>query len=284
MSGGRARARASARRNRRAWQIAIFVTLPGVVLGTGTVAGAYGLGIVGKSEVQCAPIVVRAPARSSFDVRVFNASGVDRVAAQAAKELGKRGFKITETSGVPEGHLQSGVEIAHGRAGLDGALLLAKQLPDVRLANDGRKGTSVSFVIGGDFTGLTTVPPPPPPRATQVRVNVYNATYRSGLAAQVATELGTRGFREGKSGNDPQSSFLPEDSAVIRYGEDAQAEAKLLAEHVPGAVLTNVTRADKTLDLVLGNHYEALTPAAQISVPPVEKPAPPETVARPCTN
>ena len=148
------------RKYRRAWQIGVFVTLPGLVLGTGTVAGANGMGVIGQAKVTCEPVVVRAPARDSFDVRVFNASGVDKVAAQAAKELGKRGFRVSETSGVPEGHLQNAVEIAYGKAGRDQALLLATQVPDVRLTNDGRQGTSVSFLIGGEFSGLVAVPPP----------------------------------------------------------------------------------------------------------------------------
>lgn len=305
---GVGRLRTAARRYRRAWQIGVFVTLPGLVLGTGTVAGAYGMGVIGQAQTRCEPVVVRAPARDSFDVRVFNASGVDKVAARAAKELGRRGFRVSETSGVPEGPLQNAVEIAHGKAGLDQALLLAQQLPDVRLTNDGRQGTSVSFLIGGEFTGLVAVPPPPPPRPAQVRVDVYNATYRSGLAGQVAAELGERGFTRGAVGNDPEGSFLPEDSAVIRYSEDEEDAAKLLAEHVPSAVLTRVAepkpsagsaaartkgRASAptssrekvaTLALVLGNEYTALTPTAQISVPPPVVPTPPETVARPCVT
>ena len=302
------------RKYRRAWQIGVFVTLPGLVLGTGTVAGAYGMGVIGQAKVTCEPVVVRAPARDSFDVRVFNASGVDKVAAQAAKELGKRGFRVSETSGVPEGHLQNAVEIAYGKAGRDQALLLATQVPDVRLTNDGRLGTAVSFLFGGEFTGLVAVPPPPPPRPAQVRVDVYNATYRSGLAGQVATELGGRGFTRGAVGNDPVGSFLPQDSAVIRYSEDEEAAAALLAQHVPGARLTKVAEKEPrsatgertstakgsaaatssataakrekvaTLALVLGNEYQALTPTAQIPVPPPVKPEPPETVARPCAK
>lgn len=314
-----ARLRVWGRRYRRAWQIGVFVTLPGLVLGTGTVAGAYGMGVIGQAQTRCDPVVVAAPARDSFDVRVFNASGVDKVAGQTAKELGRRGFRVTETSGVPEGHLQNAVEIAYGAAGRDSALLLAQQVPGAQLSNDGRQGTSVSFVIGGDFTGLVAVPPPPPPRPQQVRVNVYNTTYRSGLAGQVARDLQSRAFGTGTVGNDPSGSFLPEDSAVIRYAEDGEAAAAVLAQHVPGAVLTKVDRVSghssrsvdanganrsvgskgtaatrtaragatervTTLDLVLGNRYAALTPQAQVPVPPPIRPAPPETVARPCSR
>ena len=52
------------RKYRRAWQIGVFVTLPGLVLGTGTVAGAYGMGVIGQAKVTCEPVVVRAPARA----------------------------------------------------------------------------------------------------------------------------------------------------------------------------------------------------------------------------
>ena len=276
------RARAVLGRRRRAWQIAIFVTTPGVVLGAGTVAGAYGLGIVGHSTVACTPVVVRAPARATFDVRVHNASGVDRRAGGVAKDLTKRGFKVVEVTGVPKGKMQTQVDIAYGRAGLDAALLLAGQVPGAQLVNDGRQGKTVSLVIGDSFTGLVPVPAAPPPHPSQVTVNVYNATFRSGLAGQVGAQLATRGFREGKTGNDPQRSFLPDDTAVIRYGEDGAAAAAVLAQHVPKAVLTKVDRTDKTVDIVLGNDYSALIPAAMVPKPAPVKPTPPETVTRPC--
>src|SRR4051794_25655279 len=50
-------------------------------------------------------------------------------------------------------------------------------------------------------------PPPPPatalPKPGQIRVNVYNATPRGGLAKSTADELKKRGFLIGKVGNAP---------------------------------------------------------------------------------
>ncbi len=271
-------------RGRRAWQIAVFVTTPGLVLGAGTVAGAYGLGLMGHDTVRCTPVVVRAPARAAVEVRVHNASGMNGQATGLAKELTKRGFTVVEATGVPEGKLQTQVDIAYGKAGLDGALLLAGQVPDARLRDDGRQGKTVSLVIGDSFGGLTSVPPAPPPHPSQVTVNVYNTTFRSGLASDVGAQLKGRGFREGKTGNDPQRTFLPDDTAAIRYGEDGEAAANVLAQHVPDAVLTKVNREGAAIDLVLGNRYSALTPASTVPKPEIVRPAPPEMVTRPCPS
>lgn len=284
----------------RAWRIGAFVTVPGLIAGSGLVASAYGLGVMGSSHAsECTPQVVQAPARDSFDVRVLNASGIDKRAGTVAKELATRGFAIVEASGVGDGGMQSRVDIAYGDEGLDGALLLAGQVKDARLFDDGRKGTTVTLVIGGDFAGLAEVPAPPPPRAQELKVNVYNTTFRSGLATDVGKELAARGFTEGKVGNDPDGSFLPDDVAVIRYGPDSKTAAEVLAPHVPGAVLREVSRPvapatkngkvtgrqiDTTLDLVLGNHYTALAPAASIPAPPPEPPTVTETVSRPCSG
>lgn len=284
----------------RAWRIGAFVTVPGVIAGSGLVATAYGMGVMGSSHAsECTPQVVQAPKRDSFDVRVLNASGIDRRAGTVAKELATRGFTIVEASGVGDGGMQSRVDIAYGKDGLDQALLLAGQVKDARLFDDGRQGTTVTLVIGGDFAGLVDVPPPAPPRAGELKVNVYNTTFRSGLATEVGKELAARGFVEGRVGNDPDLGFLPDDVAVIRYGPDSKAAAEVLAPHVPGAVLREVARPvasatkngkvtgrqiDRTLDLVLGNRYTGLAPTASIPPPPPEPPTVVETVSRPCSG
>ncbi len=280
--------------------------MPGLIAGSGLVATAYGVGVMGSSHAsECTPQVVTAPARGSYDVRVFNASGIDKVAGTAAKELAARGFRVTQTSGVPEGKMQNAVDIAYGKDGLDGALLLASQVEGARLVNDGRQGSAVSLVLGSHFSGLVAVPPPAPPKPSELTVNVYNTTFRSGLAGDVEKALVGRGFGAGTSGNDPLGGFLPDAVAVIRYGPDSRAAAQVLAQHVPGATLQQVARHsstgragtagasatglvpgpqyDPTLDLVLGNRYTDLAPAASIPPVPVEAPKPPETVARPCT-
>ena len=267
-------------------QIIVLVTLPGVLLGTATVAGAYGSGLMSRdSGPSCDPVTVAAPARSSYSISVLNASGINGAANDVGKQLTRRGFHVVEMTTAPrELYVAGPVAIYHGRQGLDQALLTAQQVRGAELTDDGRGGTSVALVIGASYDGLLPAPPPAPPKASQVTVNVYNTTYRDGLASQVQGQLRTRGFKAGKVGNDPDGAFLPKEVAVIRYGEDGDLAAKLLAQHVPGATLTKVSRVGTSLDLVLGNGYAALAPVASIPVPPKPAPQPPATVVRPCVG
>jgi hypothetical protein len=103
----------------------------------------------------------------------------------------------------------------------------------------------------------TTVPADP----ATVRVNVYNATSRAGLANTVADELRTRRFTVGKIGNDPLQQTV-EDVAQIRYGPRGAGAAQLVRAWLPGSAPTLDKRADKTVDLVLGLRYEGFTTPA----------------------
>lgn len=266
-------------------QIAALVTIPGIVLGTASIAAAYGSGLMTPAPAPtCTPVVVKAPARASFDIRVLNASGVNGAATLVGKDLTRRGFKIVEASSAPRNlYVARPAAIYHGNAGLDQALLAAQQIQGAELYNDGRPGTSISFVLGADFTALLPAPPPKPPKLSSIVVNVYNTTFRAGLASTVQAELLDRGFAKGKVGNDPDGSFLPDDVAVIRYGEDGDLTAKALAEHVPNAALRKVSRAGTSVDLVIGNKFENLVPVAELPVRPTPPPDPTPTVARPCT-
>lgn len=265
-------------------QLGALVVLPGLLLGTASLSAAVGGGLFAKEPPPppCPPVVVDAPSRGSFDVRVLNATGESGRATLVGTELAKRKFKVIEMSSAPENlYVRTAGIIHHGPAGLDQALLVQKQFPDARLFDDARKGTGVTVVIGSGFTALTPRPPVEMPRPSGVRVNVYNATWRPGLAKEVQGGLSSRGFKAGKTGNDPDGAFLPEDTAWIRHGADHVLEAKLLAQHVPGAVLKQVDREGATLDLVLGNQWESLTPFADVpALPPLPKKSA-ETVARP---
>lgn len=265
-------------------RLVVLVTLPGVLLGTASIAAAYGSGLMSHEAPTCDPTVVPAPARPSFDITVMNASGINGAATTVGRELTRRGFTVVDASTAPrELYVNKPASIYHGEKGLDQALLAAQQISGAELYGDGRSGTSISFVLGAGFAELLPAPPPKPPKAGEVKVNVYNTTWRSGLADEVASELAERGFKTGKVGNDPDRKFLPKDVAVIRYGPDADLAAKVVAEQVPGATLEQVERTSKRVDIVLGNRYESLTPVADLPKPPVEPPAPPPSVSRPCT-
>lgn len=271
-------------RGRHHWRgVVLFITLPAIALGTATFAGAYGLSrLSGPVAPPCVPQVVAAPARSSFGVGVFNASSSDGLAAGVAKQLTTRGFQVTSVANQSDLSSSAPVEIAYGAKGIDNAVLLAQQVPGAELHNDGRLGTGVVVIIHDGFTGLAPAPAPIPPKPAQIDVNVYNTTFRSGLATTVADELAGRGFGTDKVGNDPRNAFLPDASAVIRYGEKGELAAKVVAQQVPDATLMRVDRSSAAVDLVLGNRYTALTPLDQVPPAPPPPPKPPTTMTRPC--
>lgn len=104
----------------------------------------------------------------------------------------------------------------------------------------------------------------PLPDATEVKVNVYNATYLKGLAATTAAELKTRGFIIKKVGNDPKK--LPITGvAEIRYGPKTELSAQLLQFYFPGAELINDGRRGKMIDIALGTGFRPIPPQPDIN-------------------
>lgn len=265
--------------------LAAFVTIPALLLGTASIATAYGTGLMSSEPPApaCQPVVVPAPPVGSFKVRVMNTSGQNGAAHVVAKDLTRRGFTVTDASTAPRTlYVKAPARIYHGNAGLDQALLAAQTIAGAELENDGRAGTSISFVLGADFTRMLPAPPPKPPSLKEFSVNVYNTTWRSGLAKTTLTDLASRGFTPGKQGNDPDGSFLPDEVAVIRHGPDADLAAALVAKHIPGATLSQVPRDNLTVDVVLGNRFEQVTPVADLPRPAPVRKDPPPTVSRPC--
>lgn len=272
-------------RRHRLRQIMLFVTVPGVLLGTLSMTAAYSSGWMSKATTKsaCTPVVVPAPARGSFTINVMNATGVDGRAAEVAAGLGKRHFKVADIRNAPESwYVVPPAVVHHGTKGLDQALLTASQIPGAKLFEDSRGGTSVDVVIGLGYKTLVPVPERLKPIPSEVAVNVYNTTYRTGLAQEVGTELTGRGFKVKDVSNDPLRT-LQMGTALIRYGEQGDLAAALLAQHVPGAELRRDTRADATIDLVIGNSYSALVPDAAVPPLPERVKAPVPTVARPCS-
>jgi LytR cell envelope-related transcriptional attenuator len=121
----------------------------------------------------------------------------------------------------------------------------------------------------GDFTagGPAALSP------GQVTVNVYNATNRNGLAAATAKDVKARGFVTGQVTNDPLKKKV-DAPAEVRFGPNGKAGSELVAKLVEGAVPTQDTRADASVDLVIGNGFKALAAAPT--------PTPTPTVRNPC--
>ncbi|PZF83601.1 LytR C-terminal domain-containing protein [Jiangella anatolica] len=119
--------------------------------------------------------------------------------------------------------------------------------------------------------GVPTAAPAP----ADVLVNVYNSTDRNGLASAIAREVRGRGFTVVDVDNDPLDRTIA-GTAEVRSRPDDQAAAELVATMVPGAVYVPDERTEATIDLVLGEAFEALADPA----------APPPTPAaglEPCT-
>ena len=105
------------------------------------------------------------------------------------------------------------------------------------------------FTAGaGGAAGLT---------ASQVTVNVYNATNRAGLAASTAKDVKARGFTIGNVANDPLKKSVG-GAGELRYGPNGQAGAALVSPMIPGVNFILDTRADATVDFVIGNGFTTL--------------------------
>ena len=273
-------------RRHRLRQMMLFVTIPGVLLGTASMTAAYSTGWMTPAppEPACQPTVVPAPARGSFTVNVMNATGVDGTAAKVAAGLAKRTFKVGGISNAPESwYVTQPAVVHHGPTGLDQALLTASQIPGSKLFGDGRKDTSVDVVVGIGYEDLVAMPERLKPIPAEISVNVYNTTYKTGLAKVVADQVKARGFKVKDVSNDPLQT-MQLGTAVIRYGEDGDLAAALLAQHVPGAELLKIDRSGTRLDLVIGNAYTDLTPEADVPPLPARPTSEVPTVSRPCKD
>jgi hypothetical protein len=263
----------------------LFVTIPGVLLGTASITAAYSAGWMSPAppKPSCRPVVVPAPARASFTVNVMNATGRKGVAADVASGLVKRKFTVGGISNAPDSwYVTQTAVVHHGPKGLDEALLVASQIPGAKLFGDARSGTSVDLVVGLGYKVMVPIPPRLKPIPSEVKVNVYNTTYKTGLAKTVADAVAARGFKVKEVSNDPLRT-MQLGTAVIRYGEDGDLAAALLAGHVPGAQLVKDDRLGAVLDLVIGNAFTELTSTADVPPLPARPTQAVATVARPCT-
>lgn len=272
-------------RRHRMRKLLLFVTLPGVLLGTASISTAYSAGWMSPKPPPppCQPEVVPAPARGSFVVNVLNATGRQGVASNVATGLAKRKFRIGAISNAPETwYVTRPAVVHHGPQALDQALLVASQIPGAKLFEDARTNTSIDLVVGLGYQSMVPIPPRLKPIPAEVQVNVYNTTFKTGLAKTVADELTARRFKIKEVSNDPLKT-MQMGTAVIRHGEEGDLAATLLKGHVPGAELVKDTRTGTTVDLVIGNAYSALVPTAKVPpLPPRPKQDVP-TVARPCS-
>jgi hypothetical protein len=99
--------------------------------------------------------------------------------------------------------------------------------------------------------------------STQVRVSIFNAGTRSGLADTIAAALRERGFRVGDVDNAPSDSRV--DRVQVRSTERNDVAARLVAKQFGSEM--RVRRSEQNLgrgvDVVVGDRFGQLAPASQ---------------------
>jgi hypothetical protein len=117
--------------------------------------------------------------------------------------------------------------------------------------------------------------PPPVVAPTAVRVNVYNATDKRGLASRGAAEMKRRGFHVGKVDNDPLKRQVT-GAAEVRSSTAGAGAARTVSAQVGTVVAVPDQRTNASVDLVLGAAFVRLqpVPAAAAALKPSPQPVP----------
>jgi hypothetical protein len=111
-------------------------------------------------------------------------------------------------------------------------------------------------------------PPCPPEGAVSVanasvQIHVLNSTDTAGLATTTAAELTANGFTVLDTGNYPALLRQP---ARIQFGVSGLAAAFTVAATIEGSTLILDTRQDASVDVVIGEDWPGLTPAAEVTL------------------
>ncbi|MBA2769282.1 MAG: LytR C-terminal domain-containing protein [Sporichthyaceae bacterium] len=117
----------------------------------------------------------------------------------------------------------------------------------------------------------------------QVRVNVYNATDKRGLAARVAGQLERRGFRVKQVDNDPAKRTVTS-AAEVRHSASGASAARAVAAQVGAVIDVPDGREDSTVDLVLGTAFARLTPREDAATALSDSPRPRSCVLSPSVH
>ena len=102
------------------------------------------------------------------------------------------------------------------------------------------------------------------PSKSDVVLNVFNSTKRSGLASRIARELRAEGFRINKVENDPRAKRITE-VAEIRFGPNAREAAELLEYYLAGAKMVELNRKGPRVDVSLGRGFTALADGGAVA-------------------
>ncbi len=206
-------------------------------------------------------------------VNVYNASDRAGLADETAGLLEHRGFHVISVKNDPAPRRVHGVgEVRYGPNGRVVANTIAAQVSGVKLVEDDRADPSVDLALGPKFRHLRPLPPAKP---GSFDLNVYNTTWKPGLAGDTAEALRKRGFHITDVGNDPQKAFL-QSVGVLRFGRFGKPAAERVALQIKGLKLQQDNRKDDSVDLVLGTKFEHLVPRAKAKPAPSPSPTQPD--------
>lgn len=98
------------------------------------------------------------------------------------------------------------------------------------------------------------------PKPSDITVNVFNATKRSGLAKDTADELEKRGFKIGDVGNAPKAYDQKVKAPGILLGAPGSTDGafRVLGTQLAGTQSKNDGRRGKDVDLIIGSGFKDL--------------------------
>ena len=131
----------------------------------------------------------------------------------------------------------------------------------------------------GKASATPTLTPPAPAvplsvRPALIRVRVANGSGRAHLAVKTASALRTGGFTAVASGNASRTA-----TSVVYYGTGYADSARTVAAAVPGSVTRLKTSLGRSLELVIGESFTAVTPVTVSKAPTTTAAAPASTSA-----
>ena len=111
------------------------------------------------------------------------------------------------------------------------------------------------------YDALDKVSPAP---ASQITVQVYNASSQRGAATQASIQLQQDGFQVPAAAEDP---LYPKHDmkcrGQIRFGANGESAARTVSLMVPCTQLVKDNRQDATVDLAIGSEFTTLSPNNQ---------------------
>ncbi|MEU6677234.1 LytR C-terminal domain-containing protein [Streptomyces sp. NPDC046925] len=136
------------------------------------------------------------------------------------------------------------------------------QLIDVFTGGDKARAAGSRDDCAAKRPGPSTGPSAPKalPKPGDIKVNVYNATPRGGLAKDVAAELKKRGFTVGKVDNAPKEYDKKVKGTGILLGPKSATESAMpvLGTQLAGTESRTDARKGGEVDLILGTKFKDL--------------------------